>query len=160
MMNNNNRRETIVLKDIEPVFRNFSGEARQYNNAGDRNFNAKVSEAQAQMLRNKGFRIKEMAPNAYNDEPSYFLKVKVSYRFDAPNVNLITSKCTRRLDEDTISELDHMSIEKCDISIVGSHWSQPSGETGVTAYLRSMYATLREDPLELEYASMEEEDPF
>lgn len=159
-MMNSNRRETVVLKDIGLVFRNFSGEARQYNNPGDRNFNARVSEAQANMLRSKGFRIKEMTPNEYSDEPSYFLKVKVSYRFDAPNINLITSRCTRRLDEDSVGELDHMSIEKCDISIVGSNWTQPSGESGVTAYLRSMYATLKEDPLELEYAAMEEEAPF
>ena len=160
-MMSNKRREIIVLKNVGIIFRNFAGEARRLNNAGDRNFNASVSKDQADMLRSKGFRIKELAPNEYSDETTYLLKVKVSYRFDAPNVNVITSRCTRRLGEETIGELDRMSIENCDISITGSAWTKPSGESGVTAYLSSLYATLREDPLALEYSSMDnEEDPF
>lgn len=160
----NYQRETIVLKNVGLVFRNFSGEARQYNNAGDRNFNVKLSQEQANDLRKRGFNVRTVGPNERYDEPEYLMKVKVSYRFDAPNVNLISSRCTRRIDEATIGELDHVAVEKCDISIVGSNWVQPNGDHGVTAYLRSMYLTLREDPLDLEYAAMgyeeTEEDPF
>lgn len=161
-MMNGNTRETIVLKDIGVLFRNFSGEARQFNSAGDRNFNAQVTEEQAEMLRKKGFRIRVVQPNKYNDETTYLLKVKVSYRFDAPNVYVLSDVGKRRLDEDTIGELDHVSIAKCDISIVGSNWVMPSGETGVTAYLRSAYVSLNVDPLDAEYAQAmnEEEAPF
>ena len=158
----NNGRETIVLKDVNVLFRNFSGEARQYNSAGDRNFNAQVSEEQATMLRQHGYRVRVVPPNKYNDETTYLLKVKVSYKFDSPNVFILSDISKRRLDEDTIGELDHVSIAKCDISIVGSNWTMPSGETGVTAYLRSAYVTLNVDPLDAEYAQAvaEEEVPF
>lgn len=160
----NNSRETIVLKDIGVLFRNFAGEARQFNPSGERNFNARVTEEQAKMLRSKGFRVREIAPNKYNDETTYILKVKVSYKFEAPNVFIMSQMGKRRLEEDTIGELDHLSIAKCDISINGSNWTMPSGETGVTAYLRSAYVTLNVDPLDLEYAesvaSEEEELPF
>ena len=116
------------------------------------------------MLRKKGFRVREIAPNKYNDETTYILKVKVSYRFDAPNVFVLSQMGKRRLEEDTVGELDHLSISKCDISIVGSNWTIPSGDSGVTAYLRSAYVTLNIDPLDAEYEQAmmesEEEDPF
>ena len=157
-------RKPIVLRNIGVLFRNFSGEARRYNNAGDRNFNAAVSEEQAAMLRDMGFYIRDLPPRDEFSEPTHCLKVKVSYRFDPPNVKLSTSRCVRELTEDTIDELDHVSIEHCDISIMPSGWTQADGRSGVTAYLWSMRAAMLEDPLDYDEAGMplteEEEVPF
>lgn len=152
-------RKPIVLRDIRLMFRNFSGEARRYNNAGDRNFNAAVSKEQAEMLTSIGFNVRELEPRDDFTEPLYLLKVKVSYRFNPPNVKLSTSRVTRELNEETVGDLDRVSIEHCDISIMPSEWSQPNGDSGVSAYLWSMRAKMLEDPLD-EFYPEEDEEPF
>lgn len=156
MLNNRIERKPIVLRDVGVMFRNFSGEARRYNNAGDRNFNASLSAEQAQMLKNLGFYVRELPPRDDFEEPLRLLKVKVSYRFNPPNVRLSTSRVTRELTEETVGDLDKVSIAHCDISIMPSEWSQPNGDSGVSAYLWSMRATMLEDPLDED----DEEAPF
>lgn len=149
----------MVLRNVGIMFRNFSGAARRYNNEGDRNFNASVSAEQAAMLKDIGFYIKELPPRDEFDEPLHLLKVKVSYRYSAPSVKLITTRCTRELTEDTIAEMDHVSLVHTDISVMPSAWSQPNGTSGVTAYLYSMRATMLEDPLD-DISEDDEEAPF
>lgn len=157
-------RKPIVLRNVGLMYRNFSGEQRRYNNAGDRNFNASVSADQAEKLKEMGFYVRERPARDDWDEPQHLLKVKVSYRFNPPSVKLMTSRCTRELTEDTVSELDHVSIEHCDISVMPSAWSQPDGSSGVTAYLWSMRAAMLEDPLDYDENGLpideEMADPF
>lgn len=154
-------RKPIVLRNVGVLFRNFSGEARRFNNAGDRNFNASLSPEQAEMLSNLGFNVKTLpARDEYSDE-TLLLKVKVSYRYNPPSVKLLTSRATRELDEDTIDILDKISIQHCDISIMPSEWSQSDGRTGVTAYLWSARVTMLEDPLDIDEPVVGDEDcPF
>lgn len=155
-------RKIITLEDVRMLFKNFSGEARQYNNAGDRNFNVVVNAEQADMLRQEGFRVKELASrDDFDSEPTYVMKVKVSYRYSEPKVVLIAGRARRMLNEDTIGELDYADVSRVDLTIKPSRWTQANGDSGVTAYLNSLYATLVEDPLAEKYAEMEEEeDPF
>lgn len=154
-------RKPIVLRNIGVLFRNFTGEARRFNNAGDRNFNASLSLEQAEMLSNLGFNIKTLPARDEWSEDTQLLKVKVSYRYNPPSVKLLTSKATRELDEDTIDILDKISIQHCDISIMPSEWTQPDGRTGVTAYLWSARVTMLEDPLDIDEPVVEDEEvPF
>lgn len=156
-------RKIVVLENVRLLFKNFRGEARQFNNAGDRNFNAAVSREQADALRGYGFRVKELVPkDDFDSEPTYTLKVKVSYRYSEPKVVMIAGRTKRLLSEETIDELDYADIQSADLTIKPSYWSQPNGDSGVTAYLNSMYVTLVEDPLAEKYAeqTMMEEAPF
>lgn len=155
-------RKPIVLRNVGVMFRNFSGEARRFNNAGDRNFNASLTSEQAAMLRDMGFYVRELPARDEWSEPTYTLKVKVSYRYNPPSVKLMTSRATRELDEDTIDILDKISIEHCDISIMPSAWSQPNGTSGVSAYLWSARVTMMEDPLDVDEPAVyePEEAPF
>lgn len=157
----------IVLHNVGLVFRNFSGEARRFNTAGNRNFNAAISEAQAEMLTEKGFKVRVFPPKEDGGDPLYLLKVNVSYKYEEPNAKVVNTRCIRKLNEDTIGELDNLNIDKCDISITPSMWEKANGERGLSAYLSSIYATVVEDPLALEYEQMEmalngtsEEEPF
>lgn len=151
----------IELDDVRLLFRNFKGEKRKFNNEGDRNFNVVVTPDQARMLRDEGFRVKELASrDDFDDTPTYVLKVKVSYLYSEPKVVLIAGRARRKLTEETIDELDYADIQTVDLTIKPSRWTQDDGTSGVTAYLNSMYVTLVDDPLERKYAEEEEEAPF
>lgn len=156
-------RKVIALEDVRLMWKNFGGVAKRFNNEGDRNFNVVLSANQAEMLRNEGFNVKTLVPRDDFDDPTpmQLLKVKVSYRFSSPKVMLIAGKVRRMLTEETIGELDYADIQKVDLTIKPSYWTQPGGESGVTAYLNSIYVTLVEDPLASKYPEyQEEEEPF
>ena len=164
MMNNISPRDLITLHDVKLIFRNFSGEARRFNNAGDRNVTIVLTPAQSMMLRERGYNVKTLAPYREGDEPQDILKVNVSYRYQKPTVVTITSRSRVELDEDTVGILDYAFITKADISFRGSAWTMSNGDSGVSAYLNSLYVTLEEDELAAEYAQMpmpsDDEDPF
>ena len=154
-------RKPIVLRNIGVMFRNFTGEARRFNTAGDRNFNAALSADQAEMMAKLGFNIKTLPARDEWSEDTHLLKVKVSYRYNPPSVKLLTSKATRELDEDTIDILDKISIQHCDISVMPSEWTQSDGRTGVSAYLWSARVTMLEDPLDFDEPVVDDEEvPF
>lgn len=155
-------RKLYSVDDATLVYRNFRGEARMYNNEGDRNFNLVLSAEKAAELAEAGFRIKEKPSLDEFEEPRRMMIVKVSYRFRAPKVVVISGANRYELDEDTIGELDYADIEHVDLTIRPSYWHRPDGSSGVTAYLNSMYVTLTEDPYAEKYAASEssEDIPF
>lgn len=165
-MTNTNPRDLITLRDVKLIFRNFSGEARRFNNEGDRNFVVVLNDDQAAELESRGYKVKTLPPYHDGDDPQNILKVKVSYKYQKPVVVVMTSGTRNELDADTIGFLDNAYIQRADLSFRGSAWTTVDGSSGVTAYLNSLYVTLEEDDLAKEYAestmapSLEEEVPF
>lgn len=158
--------ELIVLEDVRMLpgqFRNFKGEMRRnakgkvVNNEGDRNFTIELSLDQAEKFRDMGFTVNTLPGRDDFEEPTYIMKIKVSYRFKAPKVVVCVGRTKTLLSEETISELDWADVESVDVTFTKSHWTQPDRE-GETAYLNSMWVTLMDDPLERKYAEQEPED--
>lgn len=147
----NNERRLFKVDDARIMYRNFRGEARQYNNAGDRNFNLVLTEEQAEEFINAGFRVRVKPPRDGFEEPLRTMTVKVGYKYRPPRVVIIDGHKKRELDEDTIDELDYMDIDRIDMTIRPYYWSRPNGDSGVTAYLNSMFVTLVEDPYAEKY---------
>ena len=159
MANSNNR--IFKVEDAHITYRNFKGEARQYNKEGNRNFNVILTPDQAKMFSDEGFRVRERSAREEDGDPVYLMSVSVSFRFRPPRVVVIRGKSRVELDEDTIGELDYADIEYIDMTIRPYYWSMPDGKCGVKAYLNSMYVTLVDDPFEDKYADEEsEEEPF
>lgn len=157
---------TITFEDTRIIFRNFEGRPSDYNEEGSRNFSVVIDKADYDAMLEDGWNVKMRPPREEGDEPLYHLPVAVGYKIRPPRVVMITSAGRTQLPEDLVFQLDWADIIKVDMIVRASHWNK-GGKSGVKAYLQSMYATIREDELELKYAgvpdatsSQGEEPPF
>lgn len=148
------RNANIMIEDAEIVFRNFSGKEDQYNREGNRNFSVILPNDVAAAMQADGWNIKTLKAREDGDEPRSYIQVNVSYKGRPPKIVMITSRKRQVLGEDLVELLDSADIVKADILITPYHW-EVRGETGVKAYLKTMFVTIQEDELELKYASME-----
>lgn len=149
----------LSIENARIIFRNFNGKESQFNRAGDRNFCVIIEQADAKRLKKDGWNIKELRPRDEEDEPTSYLQVKVSFNAYPPNVWLVNKKGKTKLDEDTIGELDYLSIDHCDVSVRPYNW-EVNGKSGVKAYLKTMYVVAEEDEFAYKYKSPEDDIPF
>jgi hypothetical protein len=132
------------------LFRNFSGEEGRFNAKGKRNFNVLLTDDEAKRMEADGWNVKYLQPREEGDAPQPRLEVSVHYGRNPPRIILITSRGKTPLDESMVSLLDWADIENVDMIVRPYEW-EVSGKTGVKAYLKSIYVTIREDELELKY---------
>ena len=149
------RLENLMVEDARIIFRNFAGEEKQFNPAGERNFNLVIDNAIAPAMINDGWNIKYLKPREDGEDPQAILKVKVSYKRKPPTVVMISSRGRTTLPEDMIDMLDYVDIAKVDL-IVNPSWYDFNGRQGYSAYLKSIYVTILEDDLEKKYADIPE----
>ena len=148
--------DNIVIENARITFRNFSGEATQYNRAGKRKFSVKIEDPElARDLIADGWNVKARPPREDGDEPMHYLEVEVSYANIPPKVVAVTRKAKRVLSEDTIAELDYADIKQVDLTIRPYCW-EVNGATGVKAYLKTMYVVIEED----EFADKYDDIPY
>lgn len=150
--------DAIKLENCKIKFRNFKGTGSMYNKEGDRNFSVILDEDIAAQLKEMGYNIK------YNeDREEYRMQIKVGYKRKAPMVYVVTKKKRTLLTEETIGNLDYAEIKNVDLAFTPSYWQMPNGNSGVTAYLDTMYVTVAEDPFMDKYSDYDvegEEIPF
>ena len=145
--------KNIVLEGARFYTRNFSGEPDQYNEKGNRNFCVVLEEERAQELKEEGWNVKE---RRFDDGDSvFYLPVSVRFDFFPPKIVLINSKNKRTLDESTVDMLDWAEIENVDM-IIRPYNYEIRGQSGVKAYLKTLYVTIAEDELERKYADLDE----
>lgn len=156
---NNNRDESVTLKDAHILFRNFQGRAAQYNTEGNRNFHVVLTEEQAKDLKARNWRVKQMKPREDGEEGDYHLKVTVNYKTGRPpRVVLISSQGRTELGPDEVGMLDVADIRSADMVLNG--WYSDMAGGGYGAFLKTMFVKIREDELELLYAiNPDAEDP-
>lgn len=152
------RLENLMVEDARIIFRNFAGEEKQFNPAGERNFALVIDNAIAPAMMEDGWNVKYLKAREEGEDPQAMLKVKVSYKRQPPKVVLISSKGRTTLPEDMIEMLDYIDIAKVDL-IVNPSWYDFNGRQGYSAYLKSIYVTILEDDLEKKYADIPEITP-
>jgi len=158
----------VSIEDARIIFRNFAGSPTRFNpEGGKRTFSVILPDEIAQDMINDGWNVKEIPPRDPDDEPGHRLEVTVSFPRNAqippPAVNLITSRGRTLLgswddrkqewDLSDLKMLDWAEIEKVDLKIRARNWDV-NGNSGVKAYLKAIYVTIREDELEQKYANM------
>lgn len=144
----------LTLRNVRIIFRNFAGAPTRFNAAGGkRTFSILLNETEAQELRSMGFNVKALKQRDPDDDPAFHLPVEVSYRVKPPRIVFISNQGRKRtvIDEDTVGLIDYTEIEKIDLTINPYQWEMENAR-GVKAYLRTMYVTIREDELDIEYA--------
>lgn len=144
----------VTIEDARIAFRNFSGKEGQYNREGDRNFvvlldDPKVVEAMIQ----DGWNIKYLKAREEGEIPQPYVQVSVSYKGRPPKIVMITGRGRTDVPEELVSLFDFADIANVDLIFRPYQWAV-SGKTGVKAYLKAIYITIREDELELKYAEV------
>lgn len=143
-------RKSVMFEDARLLFRNFSGKEGLYNREGDRNFCLIITPEEAEILRDEGWNVKYLKPREEEDLPQPYLQIKVQFGKYPPRIALITSKGRTDLEEKNASILDWAEIKRVDLTIRPHTW-EVSGKSGIKAYLKAIYVTIEEDPLEMRY---------
>ena len=134
-------RNILQIDDARIIYRNFAGEASQFNRAGDRNFSVLIEDEQiANELRDHGWNIKIKQAREEGDTPFMHLPVKVKFNDRGPSVYLVSGNNRVKLDEETIGMLDSIDILGVDLDIRPFDW-EVNGKAGRAAYLQSICVT-------------------
>ena len=145
----------MAFKDVEPIiienakirYRNFSGAEGKYNRKGSRNFCVVIEDPEmAAQLSADGWNVRPVPPKDEGDEPTFLLQVKVVFNSYPPKVTLIAGNSKTILHEETIECLDHAEIRTVDLVIRPYSYELPNGLSGISAYLKSLYVVIEEDP--------------
>ena len=151
--------ERPLFENCRIIFRNFAGEQSQYNRAGDRNFCVIIEDKEtAKKLEDDGWNVKHLPPLDEDGEETSYLPVAVSFANQPPTIVMLSSKGKTHLDEATIDILDYAEIENVDLIVNPYNW-EVNGKSGVKAYAKTMYVTIREDELAKKYADFDTNDP-
>lgn len=153
--------EILSLDHVRIVWRNFTGEAKKYNAAGDRNFHVVIDDVDlAHELLAKGWNIKIVPPSEDGDDWFCHMEVKVKFQPQYPGLDpkiyLQSGKNFGLLTADSVGAIDHMEILNVDMDIRPYNWSLPSGDSGVTAYVQGMCVTQKIDRFEANYQSSDD----
>lgn len=134
-------RNILQIDDARIIYRNFAGEASQFNRAGDRNFSVLIEDEQlANELRDHGWNVKIKQAREEGDTPFMHLPVKVKFNDRGPSVYLVSGNNRVKLDEETIGMLDNIDILGVDLDIRPFDW-EVNGKAGRAAYLQSICVT-------------------
>ena len=145
----------INIEGATIIWKNFSGERDKFN-PGKRGFSVVIDDVvMADELRQEGWNIKErpLQEGADPSEQEWTLPVKLNMN-RYTQVWLIVGNHKTLLDENTVAQLDVVDIIDCDISSRPYEWEM-SGRTGITAYVDSMYVTIRENKFAEKYADLD-----
>lgn len=145
--------EILVFENAGIIFRNFSGQASQFNPEGKRNFCVLLELEQARELKEKGWNVRWLEGRAEGEEAQGYMQVAVSFDNYPPTVMMVTSKNKTMLKAENIGMLDWAEIKSADLTIRPYTW-EVNGNTGIKAYLKSLYVTIEEDALAEKYSEI------
>lgn len=164
---------TVVIENARIIFRNFAGKESEYNREGDRNFGVILPDEIAQQMLADGWNVKRLKPSEEEQEQGlehgpWWLQVKVGYRGGPPKIVTITSRGKTAITEDTVETLDWVEIAQSDGTngpvgeplvdlIIRPYNYDIQGRKGISAYLKTMFLTVNEDPLEAKYAALDQQ---
>jgi hypothetical protein len=150
---------TVLMEDVHLIYRNFAGRKSTFNAEGDRNFAVLLDERTAEVLSTDGWNVKLRQPREDDEEGVAVPFLPVALKFDPPppiqppRVVLITSRGRTYLDEGLVDMLDSADIIAVDLIVNPYHYNV-NGKAGIKAYVRSMYITIQEDPLDIKYSEL------
>ena len=146
---------TVTLERVRIIFRNFAGKEGKYNREGDRNFAVLLDDDVAESMAAGGWNVKSLKSREEGEPEQPYLTVSVGFKGRPPRIVMITSQGRTSLSEDECEVLDWIDIEWVDLVIRPYEWVVRD-QTGIKAYLKTIFVKVHEDPLELKYADLDE----
>lgn len=150
------RMRNAVLEEKQIIFRNFSGKEDQYNRAGDRNFAVVLDAEEAQRMLEEGWNVKTLGAREEGDEDRHYIQVSVSYKTRPPKIRMVTSRGQSFLGEGEVELLDWVDVQYADVVLNPYEWVV-NGKSGVKAYLQNLVVVIEEDPIDLKWAAIADE---
>lgn len=145
--------KNLYLENARIIFRNFRGDAGQYNKNGDITFSVVLEEEDALRLTDEGWNIKRTKGNPDEGvEPIYHLPVTARFEYYPPKVYLIQDGRKIQLEAEDCAILDQVAFANVDLVIRPYEYHLPSGESGVKAYLSKGFFTEDMDVFDKKYA--------
>lgn len=144
--NNRNNPSDLMIEDAKILFTNFAGSPTRYNSeGGKREFSVALPLNLVEDLERDGWNIKfrKNADGEFDPERPY-LGVKVSYKFRAPAIWLITGGRKQLMTEDTVGTLDNITIKTADVVIHPSVYDV-RGQQGISAYVKELYVVMDDE---------------
>lgn len=152
----------IENADVKWAWSYFDGRAEGFNNEGDYNFQVRIPEERVQELRDLGWNIKSFEPRDEGDPFEHLLKVNISFRFEEPKIFLIKQRTNGEKVKFRVSsprdlhDIKRPVTERVDVIIKPSRWSQANGRSGISAYVKELYVTIRESRFASDYGDIPE----
>ncbi len=161
MENRMNAREIppLNIKGARIVKKNFAGRAEDYNREGNRYFTIRIDDPTlAESLIEDGWKIREGKRRTEDEDPRWFMDVKVQFNEYFPTkICMYSGDRRKELNEETCPVLDRARIINADMTIRARYW-EVNGKTGYKAYLKVLHATIEEeDPWADAYAQYDEQ---
>lgn len=150
------RLSNLTIENARIFFKDFSA-AGPYAGGTKRTFCVEIPEDMVEALEKDGWNLKSRESRTDPDALTHYLKVEVSYRARPPKIICIPNLTRRKvfITEQTVDSLDYVEILNVDLTINPYVW-EVNGNSGVKAYLGTMYVTIAEDPLDAKYDDAEE----
>jgi len=149
------KRDNVTIEHARIGFRNFGGKAGKFNAEGVRNFCIFLDYDIAKKMEAEGWNISWLTPK--DDQEDLQPIIRVAVRFDnyPPKIVLMSGNGKSILDEESCKILDWAELINVDVTLNPSEWTMyektPREKHGVKVYLKSLWATIAEDPLEQKY---------
>ena len=148
--------ETLYKENARIGFKNFSGVKGEFNRNGDRQFALFFDDLdEAQMYKDMGWDVYFKKPKSDPDAEEYGV-IYVTVRFDVvpPNVYKVCNGNAVQLNEHTVGQLDKDQIINVDLELSPYNGKHRDGTPKVTAYLKTMYATIAPNRFSDKYAHL------
>jgi hypothetical protein len=154
--------ESLTFENRKIMYRNFAGKETQYKPEGVREFCLKLTEEEANLMAEDGWNVKHRKLQDPDDEPQSYLPITVSSKFKPSRIVLITTRNDGSLGRTTLTEdlymfVDWVNVEYIDLTIRPYTWEM-RGNSGVKAYLQTIYVRVQDDKLDMKYRDVPEVD--
>lgn len=148
----------VTIEGANIMFRNFAGREGRFNQEGTRSFAVFIDEDVYAAMERDGWNVKRLKPREDEEDGlgQPYIQVSVKYKGRPPRIVLISSRGRTEVTEDLVDMLDAVEIANCDVILNPYRWLLPNGDTGIKAYLKTMFLTINEDELELKYAGFDD----
>lgn len=146
----------LEFENARIMFPNFRGLPTKFDPAGGKRFFcvAIPDPDLAQQMRDEGWNVRVLAPRNEDELPLDYMQVKVAFGDIPPKIVMIANGVQTLLDETDVGQLDTAEIQSVDLVIRPYNWNI-HGDTGVAAYLKTMYVTIEMDRFAIKYEQRE-----
>lgn len=150
-MPRNRSDEYVIIRDTNFRFTNFAGAEGRFNKKGDRNFSIWLPDEAAADMSRKGWNVKTTKVVEEGDVAEPYLNVKVSWGQKPPKITLVSSRGMNPiLSPKMLPIIDMSDTDSVSVTLSPYHYDV-SGSQGISAYCKTLFVRLYEDPLELEF---------